>query len=140
MAMETMTWIKMFLFLVVVGVVISLMPGSTESMPTTVNLTFNITALSAAPTTCESWVPFWCAITDWGTALYNFIYSVLSFLWQGLLFIASLVVFFTGVTAVINGAILPSPFNYIVAMVIAFMWLFLALDLGSRVVGVVWGR
>lgn len=139
MSMETGTWFKIFLFLVVVGTVVSLMPGSTTPMPV-FNATLNLTALNEAPVICSSWVPLWCGITDWGSALYNFIFNALTFIWQGMVFFGSAVLFFTGITSIFSGALIPAPLNIIVGLVVIFMWLFIALDMASRIVGVIWGR
>lgn len=140
MSIETKTFFKIFFFLVVVGIFISLLPGSTATMPSTMNLTLNVTALGEPPVACSSWVPFWCGAVAWTDAVLNFVWSTLSFLWQGLLFLTELVVFFTGISLVFNSTLLPSPLNFIVAVGIALGWLFLALDVASRVVGVIWGR
>jgi hypothetical protein len=145
MSIETKTFFKIFFFLIVVGIFISLLPGSTATMPTTMNLTLNATNLQTVPGGCFwGWLPIlgwvYCAITDLAQVAGNALAMAFNFIYQGLDFMASLILFFTGISSVFSSTLLPSPLNFIVAVGIALGWLFLALDVASRVVGVIWGR
>jgi hypothetical protein len=100
--METTLWFKMLMFLLVIGTFMSLISAGT------------LPAAAAFPTFTGNWV----------VDTVNFVGTMWSF---GL----TLIAFFTGFGALlgIGGVpVLPSPFSYIMIVVLGFMWVFLAFE------------
>lgn len=144
-SMEPKTFFVLLLTLVLIGTMASLitntpMPGDQTQITNAVNSTFNGTAIGEI-STCESGVPFWCALVGGIDGIAKAALAFVGWIIGGIAFIVAVFSFFSGVGAFIGGTgLLPAPLNFIAGLLILFLWLFLALDLGSRIIGVIWGR
>lgn len=143
--METGMFFKILGFLLVIGTFSSLLMGTPIPGSTTIvsNITVNASALLEPRVVCDTWVPGWCGLTDMGTAVANMVWAFLGTIYSGILFGIAIFGFFSGITAYITGGTsfaIPAPLNLIFFIVLAFAWLFLALEAIRSVIGIIWGR
>lgn len=163
--METMTFFKILLALLLVGTFISLftgvaLPGSPGSSQPIGDLNISLSQMTQDPTeVCyKDWyfcVDPGCSYTCYPTAAPSwfgipaFVGWVISSIISGITFGIQCLTFFTGLGALLiagsftNGIItitIPPVIAFIMLIIVSFAWIFIALEVVGRVIGVIWGR
>lgn len=96
--------------------------------------------VTLSPPSDNTWTGLW-GLSGIISQISSTIVAFISWIWGGLVFIAAVFSYFTGIGAFASGKIaMPGDLNLIFILGITFLWLFLILELARRIIGVVWGR
>ena len=150
--MDTKTFFSMLFVLLLIGTMASMMSDPVQTIPQFNATTLTINSVDNSTQTCYyqytgceyEGCPQICYPNEDADAWFgipSFIGWAVTSLRNGADFAIQCLAFFTGIGAIISGGLaLPSPLDLILLLGVTFMWVFLALEVLSRVVGVIWGR